>query len=116
MLTMLRWPMVATFLVVASLTPAARGEGWTSSYRRGLKALQAGRLEVARRALEDAVAANPRPEATARSYGSRTLPYLPYVHLAAVAYGQDDLESAERWIARSLGTSLVTAARSDRVI
>lgn len=89
------------FFLAATAAICSAGN-WSDDYRRALKALDDGRLDVARRSLESAIAAQPRSEAAARTYGTRSVGYFPHLYLSMVAYRERDLKAAQRALAQEM--------------
>jgi tetratricopeptide (TPR) repeat protein len=101
---------------VLLLPTAALAGTWSDDYRRGLVALDAGRLPAARRALERAAREHPRPEAAARTYGARSVAYLPWLQLSVVAYREGRLEEAQAHLARSKAEGVAASIDEGRLL
>jgi hypothetical protein len=96
------------------LAPRASADDWADDYRRGVAALEKGRLRAARTQLEKAAAAQPEPRAGARAHGTRTFDYLPWLQLSTLAYREGDLEEAAGHLARSLQAGVAAGSEEGR--
>jgi len=104
--------LTASLFLLAS---SALAGDWADDYRRGVAALEKGRLRVARTALERAAAARPEPQAGARAHGTRTFDYLPWLKLSTLAYREGDLEEAAGHLARSLRAGVASSSEDGRL-
>ena len=109
----MRHLLLPAFLLL--LAASALADDWADDYRRGVAALEKGRLRVARSALERAAAAQPEPRAGARAHGTRTFDYLPWLKLSTLAYREGDLEEAAGHLARSLQAGVASSSEAGRL-
>jgi hypothetical protein len=103
-------------LALALTAPQARAGGWADEYRRALQAMDENRLDVAQKALEGAIAVQPKSDAAARTYGTRTVGYYPYLYLSKVAYRQRDLKAAQRAYAQELEQGVAQGTDEGRAL
>lgn len=101
-------------ILLLLLAPCVQAEDWADAYRKGVAALEKGRLRVARAELERAVAARSEPRAGVRAHGTRTFDYLPWLELSTLAYREGKLEEAAGHLARSLEAGVAAGSEDGR--
>jgi hypothetical protein len=89
-------PTLLALALAACVAAASAHAEFQDDYALGLKAIDDGRLQEARRYLEKAVAAQPEPVDKVVLNGNNTQPYLPYHFLGFIAYrlGECDVAKA----------------------
>jgi hypothetical protein len=81
--------------LAAGVAAAPAHAEFQDDYALGLKAIDDGRLQEARRYLEKAVAAQPEPVDKVVLNGNNTQPYLPYHFLGFIAYRLGECDAAK---------------------
>ncbi len=86
--------LIALALAACVAAAPAHAE-FQDDYALGLKAIDDGRLQEARRYLEKALAAQPEPVDKVVLNGNNTQPYLPYHFLGFIAYRLGECDAAK---------------------
>ena len=88
-------PTLMALVLAACVAAATAHAEFQDDYALGLKAIDDGRLQEARRYLEKAVAAQSEPVDKVVLNGNNTQPYLPYHFLGFIAYRLGECDAAK---------------------
>lgn len=83
---------------------------------KGVELAEKNKWDEAQKLLEQALAANPKPDLEARPYGTFVLEYIPHYYLARCAFQKGDYESARKFLEEAISAGAAKSSKAGELV